>query len=82
MSKLDKRITKLYRLKNINSNELISILEALGFEYRGGKGSHSVYKHPKLPAAKLTVPLQRPLKAIYIKQALNLIEQLEELNND
>jgi predicted RNA binding protein YcfA (HicA-like mRNA interferase family) len=80
LAKLEKRIRKLYDSpRNISDRELISILEMLGFEERGGKGSHTVYKHPKLPHTLITVPDQNPLKVSYIVQARKILSELLEL---
>jgi predicted RNA binding protein YcfA (HicA-like mRNA interferase family) len=82
LAKLEKRIQKLYDSpRNISDRELINILEMLGFEERGGKGSHTVYKHPKLPHP-LTVPDQNPLKVGYVVQARKIIAELLELLED
>lgn len=79
MTKLEKRLANLRQAhRNINSSELIAILESLGFELRGGKGSHKLYRHPDLPEDPITVPLQRPLRPVYIKKAVNIINKLME----
>lgn len=81
--KLEKRIQKLHDSpRNISDRELISILEGLGFEKRGGKGSHTGYKHPKLPHVLLIVPNQNPLKISYVIQARKIIAELLELIED
>jgi predicted RNA binding protein YcfA (HicA-like mRNA interferase family) len=83
VTKLEKRIQRLEQNpRSISSKELSSILTALGFECRGGKGSHECYKHPKLPEIKLTVPDQNPLKQPYVAKALDAIHRLEELEDD
>jgi predicted RNA binding protein YcfA (HicA-like mRNA interferase family) len=35
--------------------ELKAMLQRAGFSYRPGKGSHSVWSHPKLPGKNVTV---------------------------
>jgi predicted RNA binding protein YcfA (HicA-like mRNA interferase family) len=83
VTRLEKRIRKLGRSpRDISSTELINILISLGFERRGGKGSHQCYKHPKMPQIKLTVPQQHPLKEVYVKQALDAINKLRELEDN
>ena len=82
MVKLRKRIERLrQRPKNTDSKELISILEALGFECRSAKGSHVLCKHPSI-CDSLTVPHQRPLKSVYVKKALPIIQLLLEEEDD
>lgn len=83
MTRLEKRIRKLRQSpRNISSRELINVLVSLGFELRGGKGSHQCYKHPELPQIKLTVPEQNPLGEVYVKQALDAINKLKELEDN
>jgi len=83
VTKLEKRLRKLEQSpRNISSEELSTILISLGFEYRAGKGSHSFYKHPKLPEFPLTIPEQNPLKQVYIKKVRDLINRLREMEND
>jgi predicted RNA binding protein YcfA (HicA-like mRNA interferase family) len=82
VSKLDKKINRLRENpKNVSSRELKSILHSLGFELRGGKGSHECFKHPRVPEVKITVPKQTPLKKVYVIQALNVINKLMELED-
>ena len=61
---------------NVRSDELIAVLLALGFEEKGGKGSHRCYKHPDLPNVKLTVPKQNPLRRAYVTKAIEAITEL------
>jgi len=77
MSKKKKLLDKMRRNpRNIRFEELENLLLAYGFEKRAGKGSHAIYKiRGKRP---LTIPRKRPfLKPIYVKLALQMIEQLE-----
>ncbi len=62
--------------RNIRFEELEHLLLAYGFEKHVGKGSHAIYKiRGKRP---LTIPRKKPfLKPIYVKLALQMIEQLE-----
>ena len=63
--------------RNASRRELISLLESFGFVCRGGKGSHSCYKHPDLPDIKLTIPAG--LKVTYVKQVLETIYSVREI---
>jgi predicted RNA binding protein YcfA (HicA-like mRNA interferase family) len=83
VTRLQKRIVKMRQHpRNVPSDELVSVLLSLGFERRGGKGSHQCFKHPGLPEVKLTVPKQNPLRRTYVVQALNAIHKLVELDDD
>jgi predicted RNA binding protein YcfA (HicA-like mRNA interferase family) len=42
----------------MNSAELIRLLEKAGWVFRGAKGSHHVYVHPKIPG-HISVPRPR-----------------------
>ena len=45
-----KRVQKLLDSPgNFPSDELIAVLLSLGFNEKGGKGSHRCFKHPDLP---------------------------------
>ena len=82
MSKLDKRLQRLYDApNNISADDLAWILGALGFDDRGGKGSHRVFKHPELRKS-ITIPGQNPLKVTYVVQARKLIEEVLEYIED
>ncbi len=52
--------------------------KGFGFEIRHG-GNHDVVKHPKYPQLRATVPRHSPIRKVYVKQAIELIEQLEKL---
>jgi predicted RNA binding protein YcfA (HicA-like mRNA interferase family) len=57
-------------------DDLISIATSLGFEVRqGGKGSHVVFTSPF--GATQTVPAKRPVKAIYVKLLLDMIDMID-----
>ena len=60
--------------------ELIEILEAAGFENRGGKGSHRNYKHPNV-ATSVTISGKSGADAKqYLIKAVKLI--LEDSKNE
>lgn len=83
LTKLEKRIRKLHESpRNVSSRELISILQSLGFNEVGGKGSHRAFKHQKLPATIIVVPNQDPLKAVYVSRARKIIDELMEILED
>ncbi|NPV28965.1 MAG: type II toxin-antitoxin system HicA family toxin [Firmicutes bacterium] len=78
------RFEKLYAKiannpEDVKFEELDRLLRRYGFERRQPRkgSSHYSYHHPKLPDI-LTIPYARPIKAVYIKQALAAIEKLKE----
>jgi predicted RNA binding protein YcfA (HicA-like mRNA interferase family) len=83
VTQVEKRIQRIGRNpRNVSSEELVAILTALGFDCRGGKGSHRCYRHPNLPGVLLTVPMQTPLRRVYVLQSLNAIHRLREVMDD
>jgi HicA toxin of bacterial toxin-antitoxin, len=50
MAKKRKLLQKiLERSGNIRFQDFVLIIEAFGFEFKRGKGSHRLYKHPRVP---------------------------------
>lgn len=79
MSKIDKLKARMRQNpRDWRLEELITLAEHYGFGWMEGKGSHTKLYHPKLVEI-LTVPAKRPIKPIYVKQLLMLIERLEEM---
>jgi len=63
--------------KNVNFNDLITVVEAFGFELDRIKGSHRVYKHLDLASEFLVLLPDRngQAKPYQIKQFLGLVEE-------
>ncbi len=78
MTKADKTIEKM---RNNPRDWRIADLEVIASHYditvRKGKGSHVTFTHPKWVEI-LTVPAHRPVKLIYIKKFVSLIDALAE----
>ena len=76
------KIQKLYeRMKNNphgdwRIEDVEKLASAYGFSWNEGKGSHKNFYHQNLPHI-LTIPCKRPIKPLYIKKLLELIEQIE-----
>lgn len=66
--------------KNVNFEDLDKLLKQNGFTCRqpSGGSSHYIYYHPELPGDKLSIPKARPLKAVYVKEAINRINKIME----
>jgi hypothetical protein len=58
-------------------DDLLSVAACYGFEVRNNGGSHYVFSHP-LIVQSLSVPARRPIKPVYVRHFVALIDQLEE----
>lgn len=80
MTKFDKLYAQIVNNpRDVNFKDLDKLLRRYGFSCRqSGKGSsHFTYYHPELPDI-LPIPKERPIKAVYVKQAITLIQKLKE----
>jgi len=57
--------------------KLLTVAKQLGMEVRSTGGSHHIFSHPSV-RDPLSVPAHRPIKAIYIKRFIALIDQIQE----
>ncbi|MFU0799132.1 MAG: Addiction module toxin, HicA family [Xylanivirga thermophila] len=66
--------------KNVDFKDIDKLLTKVGgFTRRNPKGgsSHYTYSHPDLPNI-ITIPKDKPLKPIYVKNALEAFEMVKE----
>jgi hypothetical protein len=59
---------------------LLQLAAAHGLEARNDGGSHHVFSFPGIPEG-LCVPAHRPIKPIYIKRFIALLDAVQELND-
>jgi len=52
---------------------LKSVADALGLVHRQPGGSHVIFRHPN--GAMLSVPARRPIKPVYVKKVVRLVEE-------
>lgn len=79
MSKKDKLIDAIKNNpKNVKFEDLKKILEKLGYVSINRGGSHYVFT--KKDSISLTIPYKRPVKVIYVKQVINIIEEENDEN--
>lgn len=75
----------LEQMKNSKSNwkraDLDTLYEGFGFVIKHG-GNHDIYKHPKFPELRATLPRHRQLAKGYVEFAVKLIEKLLELQKE
>ncbi|MHB1947057.1 MAG: type II toxin-antitoxin system HicA family toxin [Gammaproteobacteria bacterium] len=78
MTKFEKTLKKM---RNNHRDWQIADLEIIaghfGITVRKGGGSHASFTHP-LWVDILTVPAHRPIKPIYVKKFISLIDSLKE----
>lgn len=76
MSKVEKLLQHiLNNQKNVQFNDLITLLAALGFERKRVSGSHHVFKHPKVTELIIIQPDQNSkAKPYQVRQLLKMIE--------
>jgi predicted RNA binding protein YcfA (HicA-like mRNA interferase family) len=72
------RATKIIEQMKANPRDwriesLKSVAEARGLVHRQPGGSHVIFRHPN--GAMLSVPARRPIKPIYVKKFIRLVEE-------
>jgi len=82
MSKATKLLEKFRQNpKNVRYEDFETLLLHLGFQKRRSAGSLVVFTY--LGQAPLTIPINEPfLKAVYVKQVITLIDELNILEED
>tara|TARA_Y100000766_G_C18543872_1_gene429573 strand:+ start:373 stop:615 length:243 start_codon:yes stop_codon:yes gene_type:complete len=76
MSKIDKILEKMRtNPKDWRIEDLKTIAKRYGLEFRQPGTSHVTFRCPN--QQKLTVPAHRPIKPIYVKKFLELIDELK-----
>ena len=64
--------------KDIMPEELQRFMLKYGFTLHTTRGSHFVYKHPRL-VVNLTIPMHKPVKSVYIDLVQGKIKELEDI---
>ena len=72
------RATKILEQMKANPRDwriesLKSVAEALGLVHRQPAGSHVIFRHSN--GAMLSVPARRPIKPVYVKKFVRLVEE-------
>lgn len=71
LHKLLERIQK--NPTNVRFEDLDRLLLGYGYSRRSASGSHRIYS--KQGCSPITIPEHRPVKEIYVKQVLRMIEE-------
>jgi predicted RNA binding protein YcfA (HicA-like mRNA interferase family) len=77
MSSAEKRVAQMranpkgdWRIEDLET-----VAASLGMKIRKSGGSHAVFSHPAT-ATRLTVPARRPIKPVYIRHFLDMIDEI------
>lgn len=84
MSKREKRLQRIRQNpKNVSLEDLRQILEDHGFWLERIAGSHHIFQMEIGEQAwTVTIPFNRPVKIVYVKQALTAIDEIRTLEAD
>lgn len=76
MTKREKRLQKIrHNANDVSFDELHHLLADYGFTLRRITGSHHIFEYTlNQKRLKFIVPMGRPLKSYYVKEALRLID--------
>ena len=81
MSNKEKLLQKiLNNPQGVRFDEFDALLKYFGVECRRVRGDNFIYKRKGYQS--LSIPRKTPVRSIYVKQALDLIEDLIELNDE
>lgn len=61
--------------KNVRFNSICKIAEAFGFQFRGGKGSHRIYKKEGIEELLNFQDVKGKAKPYQVKQLIKIIEK-------
>ena len=64
---------------NVRFKDLDQLLCACGFVQRKTGSSHFIYKRPGSPS--LSIPFGRPVKEVYVRKALQFIEEYGDVDD-
>ena len=77
MSKIEKQLEKMRRNPlDWRIEDLKAIADRVGLSYRQPGSSHVTFRSPS--GLKLTVPAHKPIKPVYVKKFVELMEELED----
>jgi len=62
--------------KNVNFEDLKKLLEDNGYSAENSGGSHWVFRKENYES--ITIPYKRPIKAIYVKRVLLILEETDD----
>lgn len=79
MSTLDKTLAKMRNNPlDWRIDDLKSVADRFGIDWRNEGGSHHVFSFPGVED-DLCVPARRPVKPVYVRQFVALVDKVKEL---
>jgi len=67
--------------KNVRFEDLRRLLEDYDFELKRTKGSHHTFVGTVDDERVIVVPFKRPVKAVYVKNVLAILDKIEPLED-
>lgn len=83
MSKREKLVQRIRQNpKNVSFEDLDKLMSACGYtrSQPGGGSSHLVYRKPG--QTPLTIPKHKPVKEVYVKKVLAILDEQEDPSGD
>jgi len=78
MARIDKTLERMRaNPRDWRIDDLEAVARAFGVNVRKPGGSHVVFEHPRVVEA-LSVPAHRPIKPIYVKMFVRLVDTVNE----
>jgi hypothetical protein len=80
MGTIDKQLERMRNNpRDWRIETLIALASKHGIEVRNHGGSHHIFSFPGIELA-LSIPSHRPIKPVYVKQFMELIDQIKRQN--
>lgn len=67
-------------LRDWRIEDLLSVAAQFGIECRNHGGTHHIFSHPGVES-DVSVPAHRPIKPVYIRHFLSLVDGVKELQS-
>lgn len=76
MSQIEKLIKRILSLsKDIRFDELVKVLELLGYKMTQPRSGSSHYIFRKPNSNPISLPKNNPIKSVYVKEVIKIIEE-------
>lgn len=84
MSKREKRLQKIRQSpKDVSIDELEQVLKDYGILRDHATGSHYIFRYTlNGQDLRLTIPYRKPVKVIYVKESIAVIDQIRAIEQE